>query len=332
MFSSVLNEIDYFSDYLRANAADAGNDIAALDRSTLTGFAHYLAALIELGAERYRARRNRKTVVAWNKSLQHKCLLAVQRILRYGRETGRLDQFAGSFMITDDLLVPQVKNPQKDDTGAALLTSIIRQIFTAESMAALRALNDNMPALVRLAAETGRRPGELVSLYYDCIDTDSERGHYLIYTETKVTGGQERKLPVLSAVVDTVREQQLRTRQRYPDTPIEHLRLFPRASMNPHGYHPMAASMFGERLREWIDALPRLDSDAIGEDGQPLPFDRTLISGYSFRHTYAQRHADAGTAPDVLMALMGHERISTTMGYYNPRELHQTGAFPQVAC
>ena len=42
MFSSVLNEIDYFSDYLRANAADAGNDIAALDRSTLTGFAHTL--------------------------------------------------------------------------------------------------------------------------------------------------------------------------------------------------------------------------------------------------------------------------------------------------
>jgi len=34
----------------------------------------------------------------------------------------------------------------------------------------------------------------------------------------------------------------------------------------------------------------------------------------------------------VLMALMGHEKIATTMGYYNPWELHQTGAFPQVAC
>ena len=315
MFGNLLNEIDYFSDYLRAHTAEAGNDIAALDRSTLIGFAQYLAALVEQGTERYRARQNRKTVVPWNKSLQHKCLLAAQRILRYGRETGRMDQFAGSFMITDDLLVPQVKNPQQDDAGAALPTSIIRQVFTAESMAALRALNENMPALVRLAAETGRRPGELVSLKYNCVDTDSERGPYLIYTETKVTGGQQRKLPVLSAVVDTVREQQLRTRQRYPDTPIEHLRLFPRASMNPHGYHPMASSLFGVRLREWIDALPRLDSDAIG-DGQPLPFDRTLISGYSFRHTYAQRHADAGTQPDVLMALMGHERISTTMGYY----------------
>ena len=31
------------------------------------------------------------------------------------------------------------------------------------------------------------------------------------------------------------------------------------------------------------------------------------------------------------MALMGHEKISTTMGYYNSRELHQMGAFPQVA-
>ena len=244
------------------------------------------------------------------------CLLAVQRILRYGRETGGMDQFAGSFMVTDDLLIPRIRNAQHDDAGAALPVSIIRQIFAPEAMAALRALNEHMPGLLRLAAETGRRPGELVSLKYDCIDTESEGGPFLIYTETKVTGGQERKLPVLSVVVDTVHEQQSRARQRYPDTPIEHLRLFPRSTMNPHGYHSINSSLFGETLRKWIDELPRLDSDAIGEDGQRLPFDRKLLSGYSFRHTYAQRHADAGTAPDVLMALMGHEKISTTMAYY----------------
>jgi integrase len=102
--------------------------------------------------------------------------------------------------------------------------------------------------------------------------------------------------------------------------------------MNPKGYHPLASSTFGQTLRAWVDALPRLDSTEIGADGKHLPFDRSLITGYSFRHTYAQRHADAGVAPDVLMALMGHEKIATTMGYYNPRELHQTGAFPQVAC
>jgi site-specific recombinase XerD len=31
-------------------------------------------------------------------------------------------------------------------------------------------------------------------------------------------------------------------------------------------------------------------------------------------------------------ALLGHLDIQTTRGYVNPRELHQTGAFPQVAC
>jgi hypothetical protein len=130
MFGNVLNEINYFSDYLRANAASGGTDITALDRSTITGFAAYLSALVEQGAERYRARRNRKHAVPWSRPLQHKCLLSVQRILRYGRETGRLEQFAGSFMLTDDLLVPLAKNPQRDEVGAALPTAIIiRQLF-----------------------------------------------------------------------------------------------------------------------------------------------------------------------------------------------------------
>ena len=314
--SRLVNEIDYFSGYLRANVAGGGDDITALDRSTATGFAAYLAALVEQGAERHRARRNRKRAVPWNRSLQQDCLHAVQRILRYGRETGRMEHFMGSFMFTDDLLIPRIKDPQQDDAGAALPTTIIRQMFTAESVAALGALNEHMPTLVRLAAETGRRPGELVSLKYGCIDTQSEGGPFLIYTETKVTAGQERKLPVLRVVIDTVREQQARTRQRYPHTPIEHLRLFPRPTMNPKGYHPLASSFFGQTLRAWVDALPRLDSTEIGADGNHLPFDRKLITGYSFRHTYAQRHADAGVAPDVLMALMGHEKIATTMGYY----------------
>ena len=152
---------------------------------------------------------------------KHKCLLSVQRILRYGRETGRLEQFSGSFMLTDDLLVPLAKNPQQDEVGAALPTAIIQQIFTPESMAALAALNEHMPPLVRLAAETGRRPGELVSLKYDCLDTESDGGPFLIYTETKVTAGQERRLPVLDVVVETVRKHQVCSRQRSPTLPLQ---------------------------------------------------------------------------------------------------------------
>jgi integrase len=50
------------------------------------------------------------------------------------------------------------------------------------------------------------------------------------------------------------------------------------------------------------------------------------------RHTYAQRHADAGIAPDVLRDLMNHRNITATLGYYrNPWELHQTSVFALVA-
>ena len=140
---------------------------------------------------------------------------------------------------------------------------------------------------------TARRPSEVLSLYYDCADLDSAGGPYLIYTESKVTGGQERKLLVLDVVVQTVHRQQRVIREQFPDTPIDELRLFPRPTLNPHGLHPFSSATFGRRLRTWVDEPPTLDSEQIAQDGTPIPFDRSRINAYSFRHTYAQRHADA---------------------------------------
>ena len=34
------------------------------------------------------------------------------------------------------------------------------------------------------------------------------------------------------------------------------------------------------------------------------------------RHTFAQRHADAGTPVDTLKELLGHDTVRTTLGYY----------------
>jgi integrase len=42
--------------------------------------------------------------------------------------------------------------------------------------------------------------------------------------------------------------------------------------------------------------------------------------------------ADQGVPAPVLRDLMDHRSIDTTMGYYNPRELHQTRVKLQVAC
>ena len=38
-----------------------------------------------------------------------------------------------------------------------------------------------------------------------------------------------------------------------------------------------------------------------------------------------------GMPPHIAQLVAGHRDISTTMGYKNPRELHQAGEKPQVA-
>ena len=63
-------------------------------------------------------------------------------------------------------------------------------------------------------------------------------------------------------------------------------------------------------------ALPRLDGPDRNADGQLTPFDRERVFPYSFRHTFAQRHADAGTPVDTPQRLLGHDTVRTTLGYY----------------
>jgi integrase len=329
-FIKAVNEIGYFSEYLSSATPGGGNDITGLNRSTVTGFADYLAARVRNGDRRDRSKRPGPGD-RWTRNMQANCLVAVQRVLKYGRETDQMADFAGSFVITDDLLVRKTPRVDRDDPGDALPTMVMRQLFAPENLGRLGTVNDELPRLLRIAAETGRRPGELLSLFYECLDLDSAGGPYLVYTESKVTGGQERRLPVLDVVVQNVQNQQEKVRKQFPDTPTDELRLFPRPTMNPRGLHPFSSATFGKTLRTWVGELPTLDSEQIAEDGTPIPVDRSRINAYSFRHTYAQRHADAGTPPDVLKELMGHEKIQTTMGYYNYRELHQTGALSQVA-
>jgi hypothetical protein len=50
------------------------------------------------------------------------------------------------------------------------------------------------------------------------------------------------------------------------------------------------------------------------EDGRE--FDKDAAYLYAYRHSFAQRHADAGTPVDVLRELMGHRSMSTTQIYY----------------
>ncbi len=59
-------------------------------------------------------------------------------------------------------------------------------------------------------------------------------------------------------------------------------------------------------------------------------FDKTRVIPYAYRHTYAQRHADAGVPVDVLAALMDHRSLDTTRGYYSVGESRRRQAVDKV--
>ena len=45
-----------------------------------------------------------------------------------------------------------------------------------------------------------------------------------------------------------------------------------------------------------------------------VEYDKTIIVLYAYRHSYAQRHADAGVPVEVLRELMSHRKLETTSG------------------
>src|SRR5208282_5714308 len=78
------------------------------------------------------------------------------------------------------------------------------------------------------------------------------------------------------------------------------------------------------RHRIWVDSMgPLLRADGT-------EYDKSLITPYSYRHSYAQRHADAGVGIDVLRELMDHESMDTTKRYYRVGEARRREAVDKV--
>jgi hypothetical protein len=76
-----------------------------------------------------------------------------------------------------------------------------------------------------------------------------------------------RRLPVTEATATLITGQKQRTRDRYPATPLDELRLFPALQRNPGGRKPVAGPGLVGRHRAWADSLPPL----LLADGTEFP-------------------------------------------------------------
>jgi integrase len=307
-----LTSLAMLSDSLHAARADHGQDAAVLGRADIESFTHRLAFLAARGQVSADAR------VRACREIRH--LLRQFRALGLTRAGGPAGRLPDDFAVRDsDIPV----KPDEPEAGRDLPPEIMRQLCGS-----LPALEESSCRETRTAAEliidTGRRPDEICALPWDCLEYD-EPGHepVLVYFNHK-SARHGRRLPVAQATAALVVAQKARVREMFPDTPLGELKLLPAAYANPHGRRAIAENHFGARHREWVGGLPPL----LRADG--TEFDKARVVPYAYRHTYAQRHADAGVPVDVLSALMDHRSLDTTRGYYTVGDRRRRDAVDKV--
>jgi integrase len=287
---------------------DRGQDPAALGRADIEAFLARLAWQHTAGqiSELTRVLACRET----------RKLLAAARQLGAtrpgGPAAGLSDQFALHRDDTPD-------EPEHGEPGRDLPTEIMRQVCGHLQFLAAPHIRTATEILI----DTGRRPEDVVALPLDCLAADMDGSAVLIYDNHKANR-LGRRLPVPEATARTIRAQQQRVRDRFPGTPAGELKLLPTGWANRDGRRSLTVQALSAAHREWISSLPPL----LLPDG--AEYDKDRVIPYAYRHTYAQRHADAGVPIDVLAELMDHRSLNVTRRYYRVGEERRRDAVDKV--
>ncbi|MFE7664727.1 tyrosine-type recombinase/integrase [Streptomyces celluloflavus] len=290
---------------------DHGTDTTALGRADIE---NYLNRMTFLEANGRIAATTRISYVRATRNV-----LRQSRVMGLTRADGPMARLPDDFVITRHD-VP--KMPEPSEEGQDLPPEVMRQLC-----AHLDLFEEMTCREIRVAQElmmdTGRRPEEICKLEYHCLNRDRQGKPVLVYNNWKEQRIR-RELPVHEPTAQLVREQQERVRLLYPDRPLSELALLPSSVMNQLGNKGIDATHFSGIHREWITALPEFHLD----DG--TVFDKEKIFPYAYRHSFAQRHADAGISIEVLSPLMDHDSYQSTRCYYRVKEVRLREAVDKV--
>ena len=303
----ILNSTARLSDSLRLRP-DHGNVPAALGRQDIDNFLNRLGYLQSAGTIS-RFRRNficcgARTVLAGLRALG---------LTRPGQPAAGLP---GDVIITAaDIPAKGGRREPCRDLPPEIMTALCAALDTLEP--------PEVRAAIQIAIDTGRRPEEIVLLPLDCLTRDHDGAPVLVYDNIKADR-MGRRLPVSEHTATVITAQQARVTARFPATPPAELALLPSARRNPGGRRPISVDTLETRHRDWVAGLGPLRT------GDGTAFDPAKIVPYAYRHTYAQRHADAAVPIDVLARLLDHKNLDQTRGYYRVGEDRRRDAVDKV--
>jgi len=302
-----VNCVALLSESLRLRP-DHGERPATLGRPDMEAFLNRLAYLVSTGRisgdARIRATREVRAVLGRARAMG---------LTRAGQVAAGLGE---DFLIGRDDIPDKPERAAGRDLPGEIMTQLCAQLWAISS--------PEMRCGVELAIDTGRRPEEICDLGFECLARDDDGLAVLIFDNHKANR-LGRRLPISEATAQLIVAQQQRVRDRFPTTPVAELKLLPTDRRNPDGRSAITAFSLAFHHREWVVRLPPLRT----VDG--AEFDKRRVVLYAYRHSYAQRHADAGVPIDVLRDLMDHRKLDTTKGYYRVGEPRRREAVERVA-
>lgn len=258
----------------------------------------------------------------YSASFRNVLLSRFREVVDFGRADGLMGEVPDSFSSARRSRV--VTEANEDEIGKALPETVIGQLdahlhllgpsgrmgpIAAEDLQAMHR------TIYRILRDTGRRPGEVASLLVGCVEVID--GHHNLVYDNHKAGRLRRRLPITADTAEVIASWE-RRRQGLAMPPSSARWLFPSPLLRAtRSAGHLTSSGIGAEFRAWVRKIGTIDGEVLGDDGHPAPFERSRIIPYAFRHTYAQRHADAGVPVDVLRELLDHVSVQTTMGYYS---------------
>ena len=288
--------------------SDRGEDPAALGRADIEAFLGRLGWLHATGA-----------ISALTRVLACR---EVRKLLAAARQPGATRPGGPAAGLSDQFTVHRddtPEEPEHGEPGRDLPPEIMQQICAQlHTLAA-----PHIRTATEILIDTGRRPEDVVALPLDCLASDTDGAPVLVYDNHKANR-LGRRLPIPAATAQAIRAQQQRVRERFPGIPASQLKLLPTGWANRDGRRPLTVSALSAAHRDWISSLPPL----VLADG--TEYDKDRVIPYAYRHTCAQRHADAGVPIDVLAELLDHRSLNVTRGYYRVGEQRRRDAVDKV--
>ena len=310
--NEVIGALVRLSATLRAGRPDQGENPAGLGRADIEAFLHRMAFLSAGGQ-----------LSAYSRV---KTCQDAGRVLTEIRSLGLTRSGGPAAGLPDDFTLTAGDVPAKADPGepgrdvpAAVMRQICGHLPELEESVSSRETR----IAVELLMDTGRRPAEICALEWDCLARDADGMPVLVYDNSKAHR-LRRRLPVSEHTATLITEQKLAVRERFPATPPGRLKLLPSRRLNPIGSRPITEDNLIGRHRIWVDSMgPLLRADGT-------EYGKSLVTPYSYRHSYAQRHADAGVGIDVLRELMDHTSMDATKRYFRVGETRRREAVDKV--